>query len=257
MKTRGAICALLLLAWTGNVFGSPVEDQYAVAARHYEQGRWEAAASEFQTFLARFASDKRAPSVRFFLGECFVQLRQYQAAYDVFSKLKAETQASEYQSQIEFRVGESAYLMGDVKRAMPLIDQFTQAHPDDKMCQYALPYLGDMALANGNFELAKSSYSEALKRFPDGPLHDECRFGLGRAFEASKETDEALRFYSFLAEFKNKSLADDALLRMGVLKYDTGERQEAIQLLKQIVEEFPNSELRSRTQPLSWSSPPS
>ena len=250
MRTRLALSALVLFACCAHAFGNPSEDQYSVSARHYEQGRWEAAAVEFQSFLTRFSEDARGPSVRFFLGECYVQMRQYQAAYDVFRALKSEDAVRAYQSQIEFRIGETAYLMGDGQRAFPALQQFTNNHPDDAMCQYALPYLGDLALGRGDLELAKASYRDALKRFPEGPLHDECRFGLARAFEAASETEEALRFYSFLSEFKNKSLADDALLRMGVLTYEAEEPQKAITFLRRVVDDFPEGGLRAHA--LYW-----
>src|SRR5690242_13592007 len=46
--------AVALAASPAAVRAGPAEDQYAVAAGHYNQKRWKLAAEEFQTFLKDF-----------------------------------------------------------------------------------------------------------------------------------------------------------------------------------------------------------
>ena len=45
-------------------------------------------------------------------------------------------------------------------------------------------------------EIASRHFGDTLKHFPDGPLADQARFGLGRAFELSGDRDAAMRIYS-------------------------------------------------------------
>ena len=62
-------------AWAG-----PAEDQYAVAAAHYQQARWKLAAAEFRTFLADYPDHAKTSRAIFYLAESLVQLREFDQA---------------------------------------------------------------------------------------------------------------------------------------------------------------------------------
>ena len=46
-----AFVAVALIAGAHKAWAEPADDQYAVAAGHYAQGRWELAVEEFDQFL--------------------------------------------------------------------------------------------------------------------------------------------------------------------------------------------------------------
>ncbi len=90
----------------------------------------------------------------------------------------ARSPDGKYALQSRFRVGETLYLADRHEEARVQLEDFRTAHGDDPLCAYVYPYLGEIALATDQLEEARAHFAEGLKLFPDGPLSNECRFGL-------------------------------------------------------------------------------
>ena len=91
-----------------------------------------------------------------------------------------------------------------------------------------MPYLGDIALSNGDVAAAADYFRNGLKQFPDGRSQDDCRFGLARALEKQNQTQEAERLYVAVAGKPGSSLADAAQFHLGALQYASGQYDQAM-----------------------------
>lgn len=203
------------------------DDQYAVAAGHYALGRWKLAAEEFQSFLTAFPKDSRISQSLFFLGEALTQLGRYEEAYRQFQEYLRREPAGQYARSARFRAGETSYLAGKFAEAGPSLRQFLEKHPDDESNAYAIPYLGEIAIEEKDLAAAERYFRQGLSRFPQGPLQDDCRFGLARALEKQDKNGEAERLYLALAGKPTSRLAADAQLRLGAVQYALGKFAEA------------------------------
>lgn len=239
-----ALAGLLICLSVRTGWAASADDQFALAAAHYSAARWALAIDEFETFLTAHASDPRCEPVRFYLAECHVQKGTLPEARRWFDEYLRQTPQGKYAQRAEFRMGETEYLAGDHESAKVDLRRFWQAHPDDELCAYALVYLGEMELEAQSAQSAQEVFAECLKRYPEGPLASECRYGLARALESLGDTEGSMRFYRYLSEqAKETSLRDDALLRLAILQYHAADYVGARQSLEQHVDRFPGSEL--------------
>ena len=206
---RLLIVALLLALTGATVRAGPAEDQYAIAARHYVNQRWQLAVAEFELFLERHPDHERADAALFLVGESLVQLRQYDKARERFIKFLERAPEHRYAIQALFRTGEAAYLAGNYEEAERDLERLRQQQPEHELQAYALPYLGEIALAAGDTERAKALSARHCGALPTGRWLDECRFGMGRSLQKEGDQKAAERFYQFLAESLNSSLADE------------------------------------------------
>ena len=195
------------------------DDQFAVAAGNYDRQQWKPAVDEFQTFLKNYPNDRRANQSRFFLGEALVQLGKLDAAGQQFHQYLTHEPDGKYARVALFRAGESAYLAGNLAAAKPELESFVAKYGDDRLNAFVLPYLGDITLSAGNAAAASELFRDGLKRFPEGRMQDDCRFGLARALEKQKQLDEAERLYLAVASKPGSSLADAAQFHLGALQY--------------------------------------
>ncbi|MBN2023430.1 MAG: tetratricopeptide repeat protein [Pirellulales bacterium] len=221
-------------------------DQYAVAAGHYARARWALAVEEFERFLKDFPEhDKAAPSV-FFLGESLVQLGQFDAAEKRLREYLDRQPRGRFARSARFRAAEAAYLAGRWDEAKTALAEFRKVHPDDKLDAFAVPYLGDIALAQNEPDAAEKHYRDALARFPDGPLQDDCRVGLARALAIQEKNDEAQRLLAAVADKPGSPAADEARFRLGVLLGDAGRHDEAVAELEKLDDAPTESPWRGR-----------
>ena len=178
-----------------------------------------------------------------------MQVSRWDDARVRFQQYVQHDPTGKYVRQAEFRLGEASYLAGHHTQARNDLERFRQTYPDDELCAYVWPYLGEIAVALDDAAGAKEAFAEGLKRFPDGPLSGECRFGMARALESLGDVEAATRFYRFLCEQGTVSpLGDDAALQLALLQYDQGQFAEAVETLRALGERFPGSELLPHAQ---------
>ncbi len=238
------LLALLSLAPAAVALAESADDQYAVAARHYELSRWQEAADEFTAFLRDYPGHGRANVVRFFLGESLIQFGEYAEAGRQFRDFIEAEPAHRYARQATFRIGEAAFLAGDFQTAASAIGRFVRSYPHDPMNAYALPYMGEMALARNSAADAKRHYGLALEKYPHGPLSAECRFGLAKAATLLGDVQQGIDRFTVLSQESSTPFVDSALLHLGVLYHRTGDYDAALAPLERLASEFGESEFQ-------------
>jgi cellulose synthase operon protein C len=204
------------------------DDQFAVAAGHYDRQQWQPAVDEFRSFIERYPNDRRINECVFFLGEALRQLGKYAEARQQFQIYSSREWDGRRAPAALFGAGEAAYLAGDLVVAKADLTQFLQKYPGNPLNAYTLPYLGDIALSNGDLAAATDYFQKGLRQFSEGRPHDDCRFGLARALERQSKTQEAEKLYVALAEKYGCHLADAAQFHLGSLQYTAGRFDEAL-----------------------------
>jgi TolA-binding protein len=175
-----ALALAALCAWASAALAGPIEDDYAVAARHYSAQRYAESVAEFRKLLAAAPQHPLAGDIRFFLAESLLQTDDADGAAKQFAALVAEHPQHRYAAQASFRIAEVSYMRGDYAAALPKLKAFVAAQGNHPLCEHALPYLGDCQLELGHPQEAHDAYQLALKQFPAGARVGECRLGLAR-----------------------------------------------------------------------------
>ena len=222
-----AACAALSLAFgpMATLRADEADDQYQVAAAHYQNGRWSLAAAEFRAFLADHPHDQRAQLARFYLAESLVQLGDLAAAAELFAGLRQSTDADLARKAL-FRAGEANYLSGRTDEAERDLRAFSERYREDKLNRYALAYRGEIAPVEDKAAEAARLFKTALDRFPDGPLAEDCRFGLARTCHKQDQFDEARRRLAELAAGDGPRAAESHYL-LATIDYAAGDYEAA------------------------------
>ncbi len=223
-----ALVAAVVVAAERSAGGSEADDQFAIAAGQYNHHDWKLAVKEFQTFLAAYPNERRTNDCVFYLGEALRQLGEFKQARRQFQLYIGHEPAGKHAAAARFGAAEAAYLAEDYRAAKPDLLRFQKQHPDDPLNAFALTYLGDIALSQGDVTAAARYYRDGLQRCPNGRLQDECRLGLGRALQAQQQLQEAEQLYAAVAANAGSSLADTAQFHLGLAQYESGKFDQAL-----------------------------
>jgi TolA-binding protein len=218
------------------------DDQFILAAGHYRQQRWQEACDELSKMLAAHPDHPRANQARFFYGEALSQLGRWKLAQSQFGELLRRDPNHRYARQALFRSGETAYFGGDPRTAKHDLQAFREKFPQDSLNGYALPYLASLALRAENAAGARELFSAALEQFPAGPLVEDCRLGVGQAYEQLGQLERAKREYQQVAD---SPLTDQALLHLGTLDNALGNQAAALASFERLATMFPDSTLQA------------
>jgi TolA-binding protein len=222
-----AACAALSLALgpTATLRADQADDQYRLAAVHYQQHRWDLAAAEFRTFLTDYSRDPRADQAQFYLGEALVQLRDFPAAAQCFAVAQRSTGADLARKAL-FRTGEAHYLAGKTTDAERELDRFCERFPHDKLAPFAFAYRGEIALAGERIDDAEHHFRQALDADLTGPLADDCRLGLAEVWQRQRRHDDARQLLTNLIDAGGPKTAE-AHFRTALYSYAAADYQAA------------------------------
>ena len=188
--------------------------------------------------------------------DSFFDVSYYRA--NIQPKLATILQQS-FARQALFRAGEIACLSNDLENGRRFLYAFLLEFSDDSFNAWTLPYLGDIAkqnyavaIAEGYNQVARVYAEEAEYYFgtsttvyPDGNLYKESLFGLAWAEARLGKYTEANAIFRQLAYEPNGSLAENAYYEWGLMYYEQGNYELAIQTLTRFEQQYPSSELRN------------
>jgi len=223
---------------------APGDVDYDVAVKHYNRHWWQKAVDAFAAFRQAHPRHPRHNHAIFFQGEALIQLGSHKRAADSFRQFVAAEPHHAYTAQARLRIGEMLYFQEQPRAALQAFEEFIAQHPTHELNKYALPYAGELALAAGKAPLAQQHYQKALKRFPAGPMIDQCRFGLAQSLHEQGNRADALRFYQLLASNPAGPLASNAQFQIGLSHHQAGDQQQAIKALQGFNTTFSESALR-------------
>ncbi len=227
-----AFVAVALTTGAHKAWAEPADDQYAVAAGHYAQGRWELAVEEFDQFLKDHGRHDRQAQAHFYLAEALMQLERYDDARPHYQALVEHDPKHRYAAQARFRSAEARYLAHQADDARRELMAFVELCPDDKFAGNALWYLGTLALDSHDDATAERWFRRGLEHFSEGRIGDELRIGLSRALEQLGNREEATKTLLELIGQPDHPQADEARVLLARLQYRAERPTDALATLE-------------------------
>ena len=97
-------------------------------------------------------------------------------------------------------------------------------------------------LNNGRYDDAVSYFSLLIESYPQGEYADNAQYWLGETYYVKREFPLAREHFNKVMENYSKSIkVSDALLKTGYIEYETGQWGKAREVLKTVVEKYPDS----------------
>ena len=240
------ISLLLLLTLLGGL--EPVRGEtvpFRAAAKHYRAGQWELAADSFLRVLDSAPKDSGNLQASFYLAECQMQLGQYASALQQYDLLLNGTH-TELNSQILFRAGEAARLLGRYDEARRHLKDFLQRHPEDSQAPYAWRYLGDLARDTSAPSNAIALYQTVLRKFPDFPDRLQVKLSLARVLLDQGSMEAAQPILNELENVRDLEVATEAKLLAGRALFEQGHYESALERFRSISRKLPEQSADSR-----------
>ena len=97
-------------------------------------------------------------------------------------------------------------------------------------------------LKEARYDDAAKALSEFLKRYPDGGYADNAQYWLGESYYVTRKFPQSLaEFEKLVARYPSSQKYTHALLKVGYIHDELGNRADAIRVLDDLVRRFPSS----------------
>ena len=96
------------------------------------------------------------------------------------------------------------------------------------------------------YDVARSEFTTVINRYPKTPQATEAEFGIGESFMAQKVYDQAAAAFEKLASSQDRDVVIRAEFLRGVLANRRGDRDEARDIFRAVLDRVPNVELANQ-----------
>lgn len=204
--------------------------------------RFDLAVQEYRRFLESNPRGLHRADALYGLANAHQFLQEYDQARTAFEEfLRVAPDGHPNAATALFRVGELAYVLGDLPSARRALESYTAGPPAHRYQELAWPYLGDVRFREGNLDGAREAYEHALSVFPDGRLADRSRLYLGRVLAKQGDREGALARFRELIDRPGAAQRDEAYYQVGRLELEAGAFDRAVVAFEALEREAPQS----------------
>lgn len=237
------LCGQVLSLSSSVALAAPADDEYTLGITLYGQKRWDLAAETLKNYLETYPDHENVPLGKVYLAQSYVNQQKYAEARTILRDfLKAHPQ-NKNAAQAQYRVAECSYFLDDYKAAIKDFQAFLDQNPNDALSEWALPYLADSYLRDGQPGKAELSFKQSLQTFPEGRFQEDSLFGLARAYELQNEPKSAIAEYQKLIALPDGDRAAEALVNLGMLYFQQQNYNLAAEVFTLLVKDYPESSL--------------
>lgn len=98
-------------------------------------------------------------------------------------------------------------------------------------------------LREGRFEKAIAGFQDFLRNHPDSPLAGNSQYWLGEAYYVTRDFDNAkAAFINLGVNYPNNEKLPEALLKLGNIYQELGDKVKAREVLQQLLQTYPSSQ---------------
>src|SRR5690606_37058833 len=217
---------------------------YWKAETAYGLDRFGEAMNDFVRFQglpgAKFLQEYRL--LDYNLGYCYFKLKQYEKAIGHFQKvvnsndLDGQTRNDGY-----LRLGDSYFVTSKYQLAIRAYEEASKFNGPERAYAAFQKTVSDGFL--GRTAAKIEGLNEFLERYPSSSLRDDALFELGNTYINDKQEDLGLRTYDRLVEeYARSRFAPQGMLRQGLVHYNAGRNQQALDKLREVVGKYPNTQ---------------
>ncbi len=205
------------------------DDTFAAATQLYQASQWQLAAAAFDR-IAQSSQNNEATrlAAQLYAGESLVQLGKYAEARQRYQLVRNPSSSSQppapLAAQALFRLGEAAWLSGEIDEAAKLLQAYVAKHPTGASTSFAQTYLQqirEQQSSQVNFDVL----DEAVGWERDG-RHDAALAAYRKLLQQHTRPDQ---------------VRAETLRRAAKLHDRLAQSREAIELYQQFLAEFPHS----------------
>ncbi|MFA5164147.1 MAG: tetratricopeptide repeat protein [Candidatus Omnitrophota bacterium] len=175
--------------------------------------------------------------------------KDYEKAYADYMETIRKYGGYSYGEDAYFKAAECQLKLGNVDKAIELYNTYISDYPGSKYANRVRMKLASVMAAKGDYDGAVKAY-DAVIRSKDEAQRPDAYFGTAEAYFAKGSYEQALVNYLKIAllYYDKGKTAAEAKFRSGECYEKIGERKMALETYKEIVDEFPKSEVAARSE---------
>jgi TolA-binding protein len=217
---------------------------YWMAEAMYEVRKYGESVDNFQKFFAMPESKETdvANFANYALAYAAFGGEQYRTAATYFEKfLRGEIKDKNSENDAISRLGDSYFVLKSYENAMEAYNRIIARQSQDQ--DYALFQRGIIQGLQGNLDAKIGTLNDVLSRFPNSDYADDASFEIAYTYFLKNDGDRAKTdLQAMIQKYPRSSYVPRALTTIGLIDYNAGRDDEAVNSFKQVVADYSSSD---------------
>ncbi len=189
--------------------------------------------------IGKSTSTSEIINIDYNLGYTYFKQKNYSKSTEYFKKyIKKSSDDKVRLNDAYLRLGDGEFVSSNYNEAIKAYEKairLKEIEPDYAFFQKALSY-GYL----GNSTKKIDELNDFIDTFTTSKLRDDALYELGNSYVKSNKTDKAMLMYDRLnSEYKGSSFVSKALLRQGLVHYNSGNNDLALNKFKNVANTYP------------------
>jgi len=166
-----------------------------MAQAQLAQGKWQAAVKTLEDALAKWPTEKRPDSFRFWLAEALLHGERYAEAEQRYAEVIDKYPHSAYRPQALYGLAFARFKQGHFDEALTALDELSKLEAKPELAQEADLLRGQVHLALQQFDRAEAVLASVVSKYPNTRAAFRADIWLGESFSHRNRPDDAIKSY--------------------------------------------------------------
>jgi tetratricopeptide (TPR) repeat protein len=216
---------------------------YQVANSHYRMNRNFEAVTQFRRLLRIYPYSSLREQAQYNVAYIYLNTGNFDQAIEEFQTVIRRYPGTEWAARSQYNIGDSYYNAGDYERAIQEYQRVLEVYPRSRYIIEAIDGIQFAQLSAGRDDTSTDVLEDFLADNPTSTTADRLRFRQAENVFQSGDYDAAVReFRQYLRITNNRNLMPEAYYNLADAHRRTNNKQEAVEALETLVNDFPDSE---------------
>lgn len=187
------------------------------------------------------ASTPEIGNIDYNLAYTYFKLKNYPKASEHFNRFIANKKDDKVRlNDAYLRLGDGYFVTSDYKNAIKAYQKAIDINEIDSDYPFFQKALSTGYIGQSSKKI--KALGQFIETYPNSKLRDDAMYELGNSFVKANETDRAMQMYTRLSrEYKMSSFVPKALLRQGLVYYNSSENEQALSKFKTVASNYPGT----------------
>ncbi len=220
-----------------------LQARYMIGFINFELGRYLEAVRNYMAVLPDSAKNPDiVPLVLYSVGDSYYNLSEFDSAVVSYRAVILQYPGTKHAFDALNGLMLSYYSLGENEKALAAVDEYLELNTIASKADDIFIKKGEFFYGVGEFETAKTNYSEFITAFPNSPLLPQAYYWLGKSTQMLGETGNAvLSFTDLFRKFPESDFAVSAAVEASIILRSEEKYDEAVALLNQASELYKKS----------------